>query len=393
MRLASVRLLHALPDTELVLEVADALGRYGVVPWLDQDRLTLTSGSTHPAQEAAEEPPFTAAFLSPRGLGSATLSRELEQVLQAGRRPDARMRLLPVFLAEPLGLVRDYPLLAEHWLHPDGDRLQPGYVEAGAGGAETVARGIAELLYLHLDLGSARDVAVVLDQRGEGLRTGLPPGLPETVEQRHWPALVFRSDRGERAPDQILTGGDWRRFLAALKRGLGRAVGTRQPRGRRIHLFGQAQLALPYVVGRHFDRTSGVHLFAYDQRGRAVDVDLAELWQPLTGGDAWCAAEDAANGVPALAEGAVVPRVSLILATPTHLPRVTSHLAEAAPPVWVPTRFYDNSDDVLALARDLTALLQRLGREHGTPRRRPLYDLAVPRRTSPRRDADPCPGR
>lgn len=346
----SAFLSHTSKDKPLVEQVGSALGARGIVPWLDVGELYPGLSLSEALPRAIDGQTVVVAFLSYAALESEWVFRELEHALGAGD-PALRERVVPVFLDEPKVLVKAHDLLRGLWLDASGrhvDRL--GIVGRDP---QHIADGIARRLHASLPAGGP--LYVGLQTRGG--RPDLPAGGAG--------ALLFRPDGLVRdyPKGHLLEGTAWQAFADAVAGTLTRVAGGRSP-GRAVHLFGHAQLALPYLVGRHFDRSTAVHLHAHGRDGRAFAVDLEPLLAPLDGGDPDRVRTDGA-WVPPLPD-APLGEVSLLLMRPDGLDGFDDYRRarpDVPPPVWIETGIVGTSDELLTLVRDVTALLMHLRRD------------------------------
>jgi len=152
---------------------------------------------------------------------------------------------------------------------------------AAASQIESLADSIAKQVYTLLHLNNASDVNLVLDQRGKGARREpftLPPSVAKLASH---PTLVFRPDLGERSDKETLVGDAWTAFRRNIERSLSIALGSLHAE-MNIHLLGNAQLGLPYLVGQYFNRLTFVSLHCY-HTGTGSRFSN-EDWKTLHGG-------------------------------------------------------------------------------------------------------------
>lgn len=141
-----------------------------------------------------------------------------------------------------------------------------------------LARSIADAHYKRCELRDAPRVAIAIDQRGGGRRVGIvgeeifPAGWPGEV----MPALVFRPDRDVRSISEVCAGDAWNSFRDTLVDALGTALGTRRPR--EVFVAGNGQLALAWLVGTWFDRSSLAKIETVNPRqaGQPLSLDMKE---------------------------------------------------------------------------------------------------------------------
>ena len=165
-------------------------------------------------------------FLSEASVASSWCHDELRWSLEAQAGYD---HVLPVYLGDPLKLVREHDLLRSRFLHQDGDRVnQNGVFWKGNPtdpDPDYVAEEIAKTIYRYAVPRGWSEVAIVLDQRGDGPRQG-PPELPENFASLNIPVLTFRPHSGLREPRELLTGPDWEEMVATMTTALSTALGT-----------------------------------------------------------------------------------------------------------------------------------------------------------------------
>jgi hypothetical protein len=374
---ARVFLSHASPDKPLVREVAAALSRRGILTWLDLQELRVGDDLSRALTRAVETQSVLALFLSENALDRPWVNDELAVALaledQARAAGAARQPVVPVYLGNALSLVKRHPLLRSRWLHPDGDRTDRLGVSVSvdddlATQARKIADKLADVLYDLLELPRAGDVALVLDQRGEGPRDGTIPSLPTSLEASDVPALVFRSGLGVRTHYEVIRGEAWTELVSDLGRSLGRAVGTRRPVPPKIRILGNSQLALAYALGARVNRTTGAKLYAYGRDGQPLALDLGPFDTALARGDAACA-RPGEGLLTATAETRGLRPASLVLLL-MHEERYVRQAVAAVrardatvPIAWLPHPHIDDAAQIVTLARDVKAFVDHV---HGT---------------------------
>lgn len=292
-RYASTFLSHSSAQKDFAGALGRELGRRGVIAWLDRNELFPGIDLDAELQRAAEAQLTMTALISAESLASPWCREELAPRL-ARADDDA---IIPVYFGPHLDLVRNCPVLRSRWLTPDGTRVRKLGVQAGdpeAADIGKVACEVARTHYKGLEMASSAQLVVVLDQRGSGRRVGRPDCLPHNWQAQAWPVLVFRPDQRERSTGEVLHGEEWATFRTCVVGALGDATGTR--RSRDVYVAGNAQLALAWLLGWHFDRNSGVRLVAYNpgRGGQYLEIDLNDqcFQSPLTGVNAadveWC---------------------------------------------------------------------------------------------------------
>ena len=264
----STFLSHSSVDSELTAEVAKQLGRRGVLAWLDANELLEMGPLDEMLKRAVQQQATLTIFLSEASLNSEWCNDELRWAIEAQSGTD---HLLPVYLGDPLKLVRSHRLLRSRFLHADGDRVnQLGY--AGEPHPDAIADKIATTVYQRSIHKTWSDIVIFLDQRGTGPRRG-EPDLPNNVARLEAPTLTFRPSLQPRQKQELLTGADWEDMVKHMTAALSLIPGSRSDT-RKIRILGGAQTGLFWAVGQHFDRTSRVELYSYDKLSLKSAVDL-----------------------------------------------------------------------------------------------------------------------
>ena len=365
MRFASTFLSHSSADKDLVGEVAKHLGRRGVVAWLDSQE--LDRGPLDRALKVAVQAQATMAlFLAEQSLASEWCKDELRVTLESA---PGTSHLFPVYLGDPLTLVRNHELLRTRFLHPDGDRVnQLGYVckdNPRCPDPKLVAEAIAEAAFRCVVKPDWRDVAIVVDQRGAGPRSH-PPDKPTNVAELAIPALRFQADVEARLQKAALVGSDWDEAARSVEWGLSTALGSLRGEPREVRVMGDAQTSLLWAVGRHFDRTTSVELYAYGKDGMPITNKGQERLVPLTGGDPHVA--QLAPGGPTLPSGLRSVLTSTIAlgvgSRERYLDPAREEIDPSIPLYWVDPGAIRDSAQAMKAVADLVAAVSHLRREH-----------------------------
>lgn len=376
---ASTFLSHSHQDKAFVELVAQALWRRGVVVWLDQNDLAAAMGADLSAAlgQAVQRQASVTIFLSEAALKSSWVNDELAAALQ---QPD--QDLLPVFLDEPVRLVRMHDELKRRWLRPDGKGVRINYEQVNpalpaAAEAVRIAEKIALRLYDRLQFRQRREAVLCLDQRGHGNKRSDDFPIPGHQQSLDAPALIFRTNLQPRSDGETLHGDDLTETLRAMEWALGQAFGNSRGAARKIYLSGEAQLALPFCVGQHFNRSNNAYLFCDNSKdGEIFSNEGQSLTQPLTAGNAHCEKPHAL--IAPIAPGEQVPEAALLLVKETYLADALDGLRAHPPlprPVWVESEQFADSPQAMRYVADVVALLSRLKREHGVRRVRLFLDL------------------
>lgn len=294
---ASAFLSHSKADWQAwrVSEVADLLGQFGILPWIDDTDLR-GSGALDPKLGAAiKAQSHFVLFLSEGATKSGWVRREVEAaiahhgqkriiIVVEQAQKDARLKAVPG-LAFALNLA-----------------TQPRFVWLDE--PEKMAWELARVILDDLAIHKAAAFGILLDQRGKGDRRNeegmvRPPLLPTDA-----PMLVFRPDRGPRTEVTMEVGNHWEAFAHRLGRALATTMGARSG-GREAYLTGNAQLGLAWLVGRIIGSEKSLIRFHTHQPGEAT---LHHRWRrdlppPAPDLDACLDAQTVASGGPAVVLG------------------------------------------------------------------------------------------
>lgn len=381
MNYASTFLSHSSADKPLVELVARELGRRGVVAWLDKDELDHRFGAdlNQALLEAVKQQATVTAFISPDYLKSVWCYDELQAALRL-----ADKDILPVFIGEPLALVQSHDILKRRWL-PDGRRVNILYEQVAPSSATPedavrIAERIAKALYQKLGFSRCSEAVICLDQRGKGARRStLPEGNPpESWRNMDWPALVFRPDRGSRSFTESLHGEELTSLSQAMAWAFSEAFGNLRGETKRLYIGGEAQLALPFMLGQQFDRSNNVSLFCFNSKDGVIYTnDGQDRLRPLTGGNENCERAWPPR-IPPITDGEKIEQATLIIAKERFLNDPLDWLAaHGLPdrPIWVESPWFTDSAQAMSFVSDVVALLSKLRDKHGMRSLRLFLDL------------------
>jgi len=372
-------------DRPIVEATANRLCRYGIIPWFDQHDIEVGLSLKEYLAQVVKDQDSITVFMSDHSMRQNTswVSHELGVAWRRWTDEGAGSddRIIPVYLGDPKELIMNNQLqppelreqIKNEWLlkeDPDKvDRLgivpdnPERCLDDPAPCAEQIAKQIAfSKIYQRLDLRQARDIVIVIDQRGNGPRSGKPdlPALPPEVSPNA-SALVFRPDLGERNRQELLSGTDWEDFQATLRAALGRVIGSPRSRPQNIVIQGDSQLALPFVLGDYFERNSTATLYCTHGSGQTFTNANQPREAPLSGGNPNCFQAHASAPTEYRAHEALVlmneDRLHHALNYLRHHPELPQR------PLWVdpPSRLED-SNQVMDLVRDICTGLQERGR-------------------------------
>ena len=357
----STFLSHSSQDSALAEAVADRLGRRGVVAWLDKNELLEMGSLSTALKQAVQQQATLTIFLSDASLSSKWCEEELKWAIEAQEGTD---HLLPVYIGDPLTLVKKHKLLRTRFLNPDGKRVdQLGYVcqpTPTAADADAIAEKIAATAYQRSIPETWSDVVIMLDQRGNGPRRGTPI-LPHNFAQLSAPVLTFRPSSKPRQLRELLTGADWQDTVNMLEQSLSSALGTLRGKTRQVRVIGHAQTGLMWAIGKHFDRTTSADLYGYDRDGLPVTNEGQVRHTSLPGGD-----PDTAKLVagPLLTSGAHQSEVAIGIGTKAKFAPTVQQAVSNLPLYWIESGFIEDSEQAMDLVKNLVASVERLRREY-----------------------------
>lgn len=361
-RYASTFMSHSWKQKPFVEDIARELVRRGMLAWLDANELPVGVDLDIELRKSNDAQLTLTAFLSEESLASEWCKKELEpRLARADSGKDSWDTVLPVFLGVPFDLVSRSPELRSRWLTPDGARVRRLGIavdDLSRVNQAEIARRLVQAHFRQLGTREAREVMIVLDQRGKGRRTG-DPQLPPRWSEQPWPVLVFRPDMQERSEAEVLDPIEWIGVRDAMAEAIADALGTRVRR--EVYVTGNAQLALAWLVGQHVDRSSGAKLVVHNSRFEQtllIDFNDERYLLPLPRLDP--AEVSWHEGVaPSSSAGAV----SLYLGAPAYAKAVLSHRessGDTTPLAMRETGIIKTPDDVIVLARWIaTAAAQR----------------------------------
>lgn len=355
----STFLSHSSTDKPLVEAVAQRLGYRGVLAWLDKNELTMGSLDVALKQAVQRQATITL-FLSEASLNSSWCKDELQWAIES--KEDCE-HLLPVYLGNPLKLVRAHDLLRRRFLHRDGNRVdQNGFFNKDnptKPDPDAVAEEIAKTAYRRSIPPDWSEIAIVLDQRGDGQRQ--EPTLPPNFANLEIPILTFRPNLQLRQKKELLTGKDWSDMVHAMHVALSTALGTVRGDMRKVRILGNAQTSLIWAIGKHFDRTTSAELYAYDRDGIPVTNKGQIRHTSLTGGNAKSAKldPDTSNNLsPQLSQ------VALGIGSQRFIPAARNAVPEL-PLFWIESGLISDSEQAMQLAADIVASIEQLRQDHG----------------------------
>jgi CRISPR/Cas system CMR subunit Cmr6 (Cas7 group RAMP superfamily) len=264
-------LSHRSVDKDLVREVADALTRVGIIPWVDEDRLLLGDKLTDALSAAVHQSGAFVPLLGGAALESTWVRDEVRDAMRREEQ-DSEFPVLPVLWKVGAEHLRSDPLFKPWFADGRLDRVTSHQTDARALGRE-----IAKAFYARRGLSQAPEWGIVCDQRGDGKRVGLPAAeIPGEA-----PVLVFRQDRQQRTERETLLGADW----VAWRDEMAWALQSADPLGlaaaggsRRASLHLRCQLAVALWLGTRLGYQRGWVVRTWDH--------LAKGWAPWEDGRA-----------------------------------------------------------------------------------------------------------
>lgn len=266
-----VFLSHESGDKVWVRELALALTRRGLVPWLDEDAIALGQSISHAISHAMSESAAFAVLLTKRSLASDWVGREVRQAMELeDDRSVPRARILPLLLGLDIDALRNDSRFDSWFVGKDLDRLYA----SGEGPIEAIGDQIATSVGLLMGFSKVKCLQLVCDARGPaGTLTGFDP--PAQLD--HYATVVLRPHRGPRSPAWTATGEDWERWREDMHSGLS-AMLTGGSRLRRVRLHLRCQYALAVWLGARFDRQHDIEIEVYDH-----DLRDPSPWRSVAG--------------------------------------------------------------------------------------------------------------
>jgi hypothetical protein len=357
MNFVSTFLSHSSVDKALVEEVAIRLGQRGVLAWLDKNELREMGPLDVALKNAVQQHATLTLFLSEASLQSDWCRDELRWALEAREGYD---HILPVYLGDPLRLVKGHDLLRSRFLLPDGDRVnQLGYSCKQLStdvNPDAIAEMIAVTAYRRSIPETCSEVVIFLDQRGNGARRGVPI-IPPNIKSLDVPTLIFRPSMEERQPRETLTDGDWNTVANTLEKSFSLALNTLRGDIQKVRVLGNAQTSLIWAVGRHFDRTNDVVLYGYGRDNNVVNNQGQERFSPLPGGTVRYSLESG--------PGVSQVEVALGIGSRENYFRTVQQEVRDMPLFWIESGHINDSQEAMQLVADIVASVRHLRQNHG----------------------------
>ncbi|MGD1932339.1 MAG: TIR domain-containing protein [Leptolyngbyaceae cyanobacterium] len=362
----STFLSHSSANSILVEAVAKWLGRRGVLAWLDKNELKEMGPLDTALKQAVQQQATLTIFLSEASANSSWCKNELEWALQA---QDGYEHILPVYLSEPRKLVKNHDLLRNRFLDYEGKVNQRGYVceqEPTTAEQDAMAEQIAMTAYQRSIPQNSSEILIVLDQRGNGLRRGLPP-IPDNLARLNAPTLTFRPNLGLRKPAELITGADWDNMAQTMTTSLSHALGVSRNNFRRVMVLSNAQTSLAWAIGQYFDRTNNIDLYSYDRFGNVVTNQGQERVALLQGGN-----PNSAQPVNDIAEQLNEPQPQIAIGVGSTGETKELYIKDAQravanlPLFWIGSEIIETSEQAMQLVADVIASVMRFRRDYGT---------------------------
>ena len=355
----STFLSHASVDKPLVEAVAKELGRRGVLTWFDKNELLEMGPLDIALKRAVQQQTTLTIFLSEASLKSSWCRDELKWAIEA---QEGDNHLLPIYLGDPLALVKEHDLLRSHFLHADGDKVnQLGHVcNLAAPDPKLIADKIAATAYRRSIPSNWSEVIIYLDQRGQGIRRGSPE-LPENIARLQAPTFTFRPDLGSREQRDLLLGETWQDVTETMARALSTALSTTRGKTRDVRVMGNAQTSLMWAIGTQFDRTTSADLYAYGRDELSITNRGQARYTPLSGGNP-DAAQPITEGL--LNAKTSHAKVALGVGSKEQYASVVQAAIPELPLLWIESGVIRNSNDAMALVADLVASVDSLRQQY-----------------------------
>ena len=245
-------LSHATADKAIVCDVAEELGRLGIVPWMDTNQLTASESLTTSLTEAIQSTFGFVIFLSDASVQSDWVTKlELKKAIEG----EASDRIIPVCLGDAQKLINEVDALRP-WINEHGkiDRL----CIANKAKPVDIAQEIAKALLKQANISNHEELRIFVDQRGVGSKKGAPPELPDAWTNAPEPILVFRPNSKDRKPQDIATQKDWKASVKGMKWFLSQDIGIKP--SKKVSLRADSQFAFAAQWGIWLNRTHHLNL-------------------------------------------------------------------------------------------------------------------------------------
>ena len=368
----STFLSYSSADSVLVQSVADELAKRGILVWLDKNELEPGKSITEALDKAIKEQSTVTIFLSEKALESPWVEQELKTTLEIEEKIEHKEMIIPVFIGDPLELVKSKTLLSNRWLHCDGDRVDINYITVNEKksvsiNAREIAQQVASRIYSQLKISEQNEIIIYLDQRGIGKRREKPENIPQFVQRINAPILVFRPDHAERSRGEVLSEPGWEGFRDTIFNAISDSCKiVTWSDSKTIRIMGHAQLGIPFIMGQIFDRSSSADLYCYPKKGVPFTNRGQYRNGPLKAGNPNC--EKINSEVTPIPVSSVLESISLYLGKKDFINDVLRYLkANPNSPslVWIESGDFENSEEVMNYIADVVAVLQKYKDNNG----------------------------
>lgn len=260
--IATAFLSHNKQDEQLVERLAAALTRRGVVPWCYYDRPAVGGSIIATVREAIAESATFVALLTPESLRAPWVEVELKLAMDAEQR-DPAYRVVPVLFGVTEEMLRADARFAPWFVHGLLDRITVNLADGTDSEVASAAALVSSRVRSHVDARrGTHTLVVVVDQRGEGPRTGLPHFLrPDGAEAAS--VRVFRPDRASRTFSEVIGGDLWARWRGEI---LTELSDVSTARTKRVVLSLRTQLSVAAALGARFDEQFKAPVEVWDDR-------------------------------------------------------------------------------------------------------------------------------
>lgn len=365
---ASTYLLFHPEDVFLAQWTMQELGKRGIITWNDPSDYHSNKDEITPLKEALEKKALVIPFISKAAIQSVEFKKVLYKALDMENEFPKKNHLFPIFLDDqPILLIQSQTKMKRKWISKENKLIGEYFISKNnpnnIARAKDIAKKSAERIFELLNISQQPEVVLYIDQRGNGKRIGEPPNIPEKFKTRDIPALVFRPDNRDRSYSETLIGDDWNDFQNSIISTLETAIGTRKTdMNSKIYLLGESQLGIPFLIGKHFDRTSNVNLYCSDKSGNIFTNQGQERNTPLSGGNPFCYTQS--DSIAYIEPGSEIDTISLLLfSNETYLNDVVLYLTQQTgdshPPMqWVKNDSFVDSDQIMNYVKDVIELLK-----------------------------------
>lgn len=290
MKCAKVFLSYSTKNTELVKNVANALCRRGIIPWLDIEYLHAGETIKENLEKAIKDQTAFVFFLSDDSAISDWVKKDELKIAVDIEKKGEKDFIIPVIIEKDAidQLFKNFPDIKGIWAIPDSKRINKKCIllpedMKECERAESIARDISRALFEKLGFKKEENINIAILQRG-GEKNPEESILPREVKS--FPTLFFRPHMEERGGNDTLFGDDWINWFNSMKESLSDALKPLE--GKKIHIMGLGQLGIFFSLGKLFNYSNHVKLYCYDRDHRKFTTKKKNFIEPIKGENPDC---------------------------------------------------------------------------------------------------------